>query len=62
MKISQHNWGVWFVSTLLVILIGMMIAMVAQTEKELIVSNIILIVGMISMVPCLFVGTKPSEN
>lgn len=40
----------------------MMIAMVAQTEKELIVSNIILIVGMISMVPCLFVGTKPSEN
>ena len=33
-----------------------------ETEKELIVSNIILIVGMISMVPCLYVGTKPSEN
>jgi apolipoprotein N-acyltransferase len=62
MKISQYNWGWWFVSTLLVILIGMMIAMVSQKESELMVSNIILIVGMISMVPCLYVGCKPTEN
>jgi hypothetical protein len=62
MKISQYNWGFWFISTLLVILIGMMIAMVSQKESELMVSNIILIVGMISMVPCLYVGCKPTEN
>jgi hypothetical protein len=62
MKISQYNWGFWFISTLLLILIGLMIAMVSQKESELMVSNIILIVGMISMVPCLYVGCKPTEN
>ena len=62
MKISQYNWGFWFISTLLLILIGLMIAMVSQKESELMVSNIILIVGMLSMIPCLYIGCKPTEN
>ena len=62
MKISQYNWSWWFVSSLLVILIGMMIAMVTQKESELVVANSIMIVGLISMIPCLYIGCKPSEN
>jgi len=62
MKISQYNWSWWFVSSLLVILIGMMIAMVTQKESELVVANGIMIVGLISMIPCLYIGCKPTEN
>jgi len=62
MKISQYNWSWWFVSSLLVILIGMMIAMVTQKESELVVANSIMIVGLISMIPCLYIGCKPTEN
>jgi hypothetical protein len=62
MKISQYNWSWWFVSSLLVILIGMMIAMVAKSEQEENVSSIFLVVGLISMIPCLYVGSKPTEN
>jgi hypothetical protein len=62
MKISQYNWSWWFVITLLVILIGMMIGMVANNEHDRNVSSVILIVGVVSMIPCLYVGCKPTEN
>jgi hypothetical protein len=62
MKISQYNWSWWFVLSLLVILIGMMITMVAQKESELAVASGIMIVGLISMIPCLYIGCKPTEN
>jgi hypothetical protein len=61
-KISQYNWSWWFVSSLLVILIGMMIAMVTQKESEMIVANGIMIVGLVSMLPCLYIGCKPTES
>ncbi len=62
MKISQYNWNWWFVLSLLTILIGTMIGMVAKTQKDEMVSTIILIVGSVSILPCLYIGCKPSEN
>ena len=62
MKISQYNWSWWFVLSLLTILIGMMIGMVAKAEQEKLVASVIMIVGSISMLPCLYVGCKPTEN
>ncbi len=62
MKITQYNWSWWFVITLLVILIGMMVGMVAKSEQEQLVSSVLMIVGSISMIPCLYVGCKPTEN
>ena len=62
MKISQYNWSWWFVSTLLVILIGLMIGMVTQKESEMLVANIFMIVGLISFVPCLYIGCKPTKD
>ena len=62
MKISQYNWSWWFVLSLLTILIGMMIGMVAKAEKEQLVASVIMIVGVVSMLPCLYVGCKPTEN
>jgi uncharacterized membrane protein YhaH (DUF805 family) len=62
MKISQYNWSWWFVSTLLVILIGLMIGMVTNNESEMLVANIFMIVGLISFVPCLYIGCKPTKD
>ena len=62
MKISQYNWSWWFVSTIIVILIGLMVGMVAQKENEMIVADTIMIVGLISLIPCLYIGCKPSEG
>ena len=40
----------------------MMIGMVANNEHDRNVSSVILIVGVVSMIPCLYVGCKPTEN
>ena len=62
MKMSQYNWSWWFVITLLVMLIGMMIAMVGKTEKEQSIASVIMVVGLISFIPCLYIGNKPTKN
>ncbi len=62
MKISQYNWNCWFILTSLVILIGMMIAMVANTEHDKNVSCIIMILGIVSIIPCLYIGCKPRKD
>ena len=46
MKISYYNWSWWFILTILTIFIGMFIA------------NIIIVVGLISLIPCLYIGMK----
>jgi len=61
MKMSQYNWSWWFVLTVITLVVGMLIAMVAKTEFEMILSNIILIVSLISFIPCLYIGMKPNE-
>ena len=62
MKISQYNWSWWFVLTIIVLTIGLMVGMVAKTTTETIVANIIMVVGLVSLIPCLYIGCKPSEN
>ena len=61
MKMSQYNWSWWFVLTVITLVVGMLIAMVAKTEFEMILSNIILIVSLISLIPCFYIGMKPNE-
>jgi uncharacterized membrane protein YhaH (DUF805 family) len=62
MKMSQYNWNWWFMLTLLVTLIGAMVGMVAKNQSEVLVSNIFMIVGLISFIPCLYIGNKPTKN
>jgi hypothetical protein len=62
MKISQHNWNFWFVSTIIVMMIGFMGATCGKTANEIMVSNIIMVIGLISFIPCLYFGTKPTDN
>ena len=61
-KISQYNWSWWFAFSSLVIIIGMMMAMVAQKESELNYASGTMIVGLVSLIPCLYIGCKPSES
>lgn len=62
MKISQYNWSWWFVSTLIVILIGLVVGMGGKTKTEELVANTMMIAGLISLIPCLYVGCKPIEE
>ena len=61
MKISNYNWNWWFVLTLITIFIGMFITMVAKHDEEFLLSNILMSVGFISLIPCLYIGFKPAE-
>jgi uncharacterized membrane protein YfcA len=61
MKISYYNWCWWFVLTLLTIFIGMFIGMVTNNDSERFISNIIIVVGLVSLIPCLYIGMKPVE-
>jgi hypothetical protein len=58
---SQYNWSWWFVLNIIGIVIGMFIAMVAKQPNEMLWSNIILGVTMVSLIPCLYIGMKPSK-
>jgi hypothetical protein len=62
MKMSQYNWNWWFMSTILVMLIGAMINMGAKNQYEVLTSNIVMVIGLISFIPCLYVGNKPTKN
>ncbi len=62
MKISQYNWNWWFVLTLIIITSGFNVVMVGETENELIIGNIIVTIGFVSLIPCLYVGMKPSND
>jgi hypothetical protein len=56
MKISSYNWNWWFISTILFILIGILISV---TEKEEFLSDILIGLGFVSLIPCLYIGLKP---
>ncbi len=62
MKISQYNWNWWFVLTIIILTIGLMIGMVAKTTNEKIIADVIMVVGLVSLLPCLYIGCKPIEN
>lgn len=58
MKISYYNWSWWFILTLLTIFIGMFIGMVTNNDSERFIANIIIVVGLVSLIPCLYIGMK----
>ena len=60
-RMSQYNWNWWFIINLIGIVIGMSIALVAKDTDELWLADIILIITVISFIPCLYVGMKPEE-
>ncbi len=62
MKMSQYNWSWWFVLTLILMVVGMLVAMEAKTNEENICANVIMSISLVSMLPCLYVGMKPSKN
>jgi hypothetical protein len=59
---SSYNWGWWFVLTTIFLTSGMLVAMVATTITEIWYANGILIIGMVSLIPCLYVGMKPTKE
>ena len=62
MKMCQYKWNWWFVLSIIVVLIGLMVGMVAKKGNEMIVADTIIIVGLISLIPCLYIGCKPCDK
>jgi hypothetical protein len=60
-RMSDYNWNWWFIVNLIGIVIGMSIALVAKSTDDLWLADIILIITVISFIPCLYVGMKPEE-
>lgn len=65
---KQHNWEFWFFSNLILLLIVMVSGMCigeAAIEDRVMFKNIISYGSFIlffSLIPCLYVGSKPSKN
>ena len=49
------KWEIWFLLNLIVIFIGMSIAMIDSNGT---LASTTLIIGMISFMPCLYIGGK----
>ena len=57
MKISQYNWNWWFVMNIICFITGFMFGVGGYDYA----ANIILIVCLVSFIPCLYIGLKPEE-
>jgi len=65
MKISQYNWNWWFVITCIVLAMGISIGFCEIDKPNQQVhefSKWCIIIGTISLLPCLYVGCKPTEH
>jgi hypothetical protein len=62
MKMSDYNWNWWFVLNIIALTIGLMVGMIAKNVNEVMVSNIILGCAMVSFIPCMYIGCKPSKD
>jgi uncharacterized membrane protein YhaH (DUF805 family) len=62
MKMSDYNWNWWFVLTIIVLFCGLLVAMVGNNQSEIEVGNNIIIISIISLVPCLYIGCKPEKK
>jgi hypothetical protein len=67
-KISQYNWNWWFILTVLLLLTGMCCAAMYDELPEnqkpgvKLYMDISAIVGLVSLLPCLYIGLKPTEH
>lgn len=57
MKISQYNWNWWFFMTCLIIVFGVMLSMTPEVK----IGAILIVIGFVSLLPCLYVGLKPID-
>ena len=69
MKISQYNWNWWFVINSLLVVVAMIMTLAAgdcktqaETDYTYNVAAILWIVITISMIPCLYIGMRQSED
>lgn len=60
-KISQYNWSWWFVLTLILMVVGLLVGVEAETSSQVICADVILGISLVSMLPCLYVGMKPLD-
>lgn len=58
---KQYKWEVWFVSTVLILCVGLFIGTIAQTRKQRLVSMSLITAGVVSVIPCVIIGLKPVE-
>jgi len=56
---SQYNWNWWFVSS--IILMGCS-CVVGMTEVYPKTANIMIIISVINLIPCMYVGCKPKND
>jgi NhaP-type Na+/H+ or K+/H+ antiporter len=67
-KISQYNWNWWFMLTVLLLVTVMQCALIynelPENEKPGVKMyiNIAGIIGLVSLLPCLYIGLKPTED
>jgi hypothetical protein len=58
---SSYNWSWWFVLNLVGIAIGMLLAMVAKDTNDIWLSNLVMCITTLSLIPCLYIGMKPGK-
>jgi len=57
-NISEYNWNWWFILTLLTGVIGVTLQLAPQNKIQLLISNWMLMMFIISILPCLYIGLK----
>ena len=62
MKMNQYKWSWWFMLSIIGLMVGMFVYMVAKSDQEKFWSDVITIASVVSFVPCLYVGMKPTED
>lgn len=58
MKLSQYNWNWWFVLNIIGIVVGFMFGVAGKDTA----ANVVMIIMLISFIPCLYVGMRPIEE
>lgn len=58
MKISQYNWNWWFVMNIIGFIAGFMLGVAGKDT----IANIVMLIMLISFMPCLYIGMKPNEE
>jgi hypothetical protein len=58
-NISEYNWNWWFVLTVLIGSIGVVMQMSPANDTQQIIANWMVGISVVSILPCIYVGMKP---
>ena len=63
MKMSQYNWNWWFVISCIILCSGLFMSftITSADDKNSYITLILLLIGSISIIPCLYIGMKPEK-